>query len=91
MFLICIHVVVVQLLSCVQLFANPRIAAHQASLSFSISQSLLKLILIKLVLPFPSSPLALNLSQHQSLFQSVSSLHQVARVLALQLQCQSFK
>ena len=29
----------------------------------------------------PPSPLALNLSQHQGLFQGVSSLHQVAKVL----------
>ena len=33
-----------------------------------------------------SSPLALNLSQHQSLFQRVGSLHQVATVLELPLQ-----
>ena len=32
------------------------------------------------------SPLALNLSQHQGLFQLVSSLHQVAKRLELQLQ-----
>ena len=32
------------------------------------------------------SPPAFNLSQHQGLFQWVSSLHQVAKVLALQLQ-----
>ena len=36
------------------------------------------------------SPPAFNLSQHQGLFQSVSSLHQVAKVLELQLQHQSF-
>ena len=41
---------VVQLLSHVQFFVNPRIAAHQASLSFTISQSLLKLISIKLMM-----------------------------------------
>ena len=29
------------------------------------------------------SPLALNLSQHQGLFQGVGSLHQVAKVLTL--------
>ena len=34
----------VQLLSHVWLFATPQIAAHQASLSFTISQSLLKLM-----------------------------------------------
>ena len=38
----------------------------------------------------PSSPPALNLSQHQELFQWVCSLHQVAKVLKLQLQHQSF-
>ena len=44
----------------------------------------------------PSHPLsspspALNLSQHQGLFQWVSSLHQVAKVLEFQLQHQSFQ
>ena len=34
---------------------------------------------------------AFNLSQHQGLFQWVSSLHQVARVLEFQLQHQSFQ
>ena len=37
------------------------------------------------------SPPAFNLSQHQGLFQWVSSLHQVARVLKFQLQPQSFQ
>ena len=36
------------------------------------------------------SPPALNLSQHQGLFQWVNSLHQVAKVLEFQLQHQSF-
>ena len=36
------------------------------------------------------SPPALNLSQHQDLFQWVSSLNQVAKVLEFQLQHQSF-
>ena len=35
----------------VQLFATPWTSAHQASLSFTISQSLLKLISIELMLP----------------------------------------
>jgi len=39
----------------------------------------------------PPSPLALNLSQHQGLFQWVGCLHQVAKVLELQLQYQSFQ
>ena len=42
---------IVQLLSCVQLFATPWTAAHQASLPFTISRSLLKLTSIKLVMP----------------------------------------
>ena len=37
------------------------------------------------------SPPALNLSQHQDLFQWVSSSHQVAQVLELRLQHQSFQ
>ena len=37
------------------------------------------------------SPPALNLSQHQGLFQWVGSSHQVAKVLELQLQHQSFQ
>ena len=37
------------------------------------------------------SPPALNLSQHQGLFRWVSSSHQVAKVLELQLQRQSFQ
>ena len=37
------------------------------------------------------SPPALNLSQHQSLFKWVSSLHEVAKVLEFQLQHQSLQ
>ena len=37
------------------------------------------------------SPSAFRLSQHQGLFQWVGSLHQVAKVLELQLQHQSFQ
>ena len=37
------------------------------------------------------SPLALNLSHHQDLFQWFSSSHQVSKVLELQLQHQSFQ
>ena len=39
----------------------------------------------------PSSPDALNLSQHQDFFQTIGSSHQVAKVLELQLQHQSFQ
>ena len=60
-----IVVVLVQSLSCVRLFATPWTAACQASLSFTISQSLLKLMSIEsmtlsnhliLCLPFSSCP-----------------------------------
>ena len=37
------------------------------------------------------SPPSFNLAQHQSLFQWVSSSHQVAKVLEIQLQHQSFQ
>ena len=43
--------VVVQLLSCVRLFAAPWTAAHQAFLSFTIFWSLLKLMFIESVMP----------------------------------------
>ena len=43
--------VVVQLLSCVLLFVTTSTAAHQASLSFTISWGLLKLMSIELVMP----------------------------------------
>ena len=43
-------VVVVQLLSRVQLFATPRTASHQDSLSFTISRSLLNLMSIESVM-----------------------------------------
>ena len=82
---------VVQPLSCTRLFAALWTAAHQASLSFTISQNLLKLMSIEstmpsshLILCCPPSFLALNLSQHYSLFQWVGSSHQVAKVLELQ-------
>ena len=43
--------VAVQLLSCVRLFETPWTAAHQPSLSFTISWSLLKLMCIEFVTP----------------------------------------
>ena len=48
-----VTVVVVQSLSCVQIFATPRTAApaRQASLSFTISQGLLKLMSVVSVMP----------------------------------------
>ena len=59
------------------IFATPWTAAHQASLSFTISQNLLKFKSIESVMPshslLPPSPPAFSLSQHQGLFQCVDS------------------
>ena len=46
-----INYVVVQSPCCVQFFATPLTAAHQASLSFTISQSFLKFMFIASVMP----------------------------------------
>ena len=88
--------IAVWLLSCLQLFATRWTASRQTSLSFTISQSLLKFMSIESVMPsnhlilLPPFLPALGLSQHQVLFQWVSSSHQVAKIL-LKLQHQSFQ
>ena len=106
--LLCVYLLfLVQSLSPVWLFVTPWTASRQASLFFTISQSLCKLMSIESVMPskhlilchlllllpsiFPSirvfsNESALNLSQHQGLFQWVSSSNQVAKVLEFQLQ-----
>ena len=75
------------------LFATSWTAACQASLSSTISQSLLKLKSIESMMSsnhlILCHPLLLNLSQHQGLFQWTGSSHQVAKVSELQLQHQS--
>ena len=87
----------VQLLSHVWLFATPWTAACQASLSITNFWSLLRLMSIELVMPSNHLilccrlPPAFNLSQHQGLFQWVSSSHQLAKVLELKLQHHSFQ
>ena len=80
----------VQLLSRVQLFATPWTAAHQASLSimncWKFTQTHVHWVsdAIQPSHPLSSpSPPTFNLSQHQGLFQWVSSSHQVAKVLEL--------
>ena len=81
----------VQSLSRVRFFATPWIAARQASLSITNSQSSPRLTSIESVMPSSHlilsspSPPAPNPSQHQSLFQWVNSLHEVAKVLEFQL------
>ena len=65
-----------QLLSSVQFFATSRAAAHQAPLSSTISQNLIKFTFIEsvmlsnhLILCLPLLNFTFNLSQHQGLFQ----------------------
>ena len=91
-------VLLLQSLHRVWFFVTPWTAAHQSSLSFTISWSLLKLTSIQSVMPSNRPALCCPLillpsifSQHQGLFQWVSSLHQMAKVLELQLQHQSFQ
>ena len=89
---------VVQLLSCILFFVTPWTAAHHASISFNhilnfaqvhvhcisdVIQSSYSLI--------PSYPSALNLSQHQGLFQWINCSHQMTKTLAFQLQHQYFQ
>ena len=63
-----------------QLLESTQTHVHQVDDAIQLSQLLLS----------PSPP-AFNLPQHQGLFQWVSSLHQVAKVLEFQLQHQSFQ
>ena len=77
--------VVVQSLSCVQLFMTLWTAAHQASLS------LLKLLSIESVMPSKHFILCYSLLHLPQSFPASGSLHQVAKVLELQFQHQSFQ
>ena len=79
----------VQLLSHLQFFVTPWIVAHQASLSITNSRSRPKPMSIESVMPSNlCCPLLLLplISQHQVLFQWVSSSYQMAKVLAFYLQ-----
>ena len=85
---------VVQSLDPVQLFKTPWTAASQASLSFTISQRLLKLVSIELVMTCKHLALCHSLLLLPSILPSIkwiSSSHQVAKGLELQLQHQSFQ
>ena len=81
----------VQSLSCVWLFATPWIAACQASLTITNSQSSLKLMSIESVMPSSHlilcRPLLLlpPIPPSISLFQWVNLSHEVAKVLEFQL------
>ena len=73
-----IYTVVVQSLHHVWLFAAPWTATHQASLSFPVSWSLLRLMSIESVMPsnhlipLPPFPSTVSLSQHQGLFSELT-------------------
>ena len=76
-------------------FCSPGLS-HKAPLFSAISQSLLRFCASSLwchpTISSPAIPFsALNLSQHQGLCQGVSSLHQVTKVLELQLHHQPFQ
>ena len=95
MFTLRIVVIVVQLPSYVRLFMTPCTAAHQLSLSVSISRNLPKLMSIESVMPSNYLILCCLLLLLSSVFPSIrafsnESLHQVAKVLELQLQHQPF-
>ena len=64
-------VVVIQLFSRVRLFVTPWTAAQQASLSFTISQSLLKLVSIELVMPSNHLILCRSLLLPPSVFPTI--------------------
>ena len=84
----------VQLLSRVWLFVTPWTAACQHHQLQESTQTHIHRVsdAIQPFHPLSSpSPPALNLSQHQGLFQWVSPLHQVAKILEFQLQHQSFQ
>ena len=90
--------VVVQPLSCVQCFATPWTAARQASLSITISQSLLKLMSIKSVIPSNHLILCRPVFLLPSIFPNIrvfsnesALLYQVTIILEFQLQHQSFQ
>ena len=64
-------VVVIQLLNFVLFFAIPWTAAHQAPLSFTVSQSLLKLMFIELMMPSNHLILCLPSLLLHSIFPSI--------------------
>ena len=89
-----IFFVFVQSLSPVWL-GDPKNCSTQVLLSFTISRSLLNFIVSDAIQPshplLPPSPCAFNISLYRDLFQWVGSSHQVAKVLAIRLQHQSFQ
>ena len=70
-FLLLFSLSLLQLRSCVQLFATPWTVAHQAFLSFTISLSLLKFMSIESVMPFNHLVLCWPLFLLPSIFPSI--------------------
>ena len=66
-----LHFVVVQSFSHVRFFVTPWTAAHQASLSFTISQSVRQLMSIELVMPSNHLVLCCPLPLLPSIFLSI--------------------
>ena len=65
------HFVIVQLLSCIQLFATPWTAKRQASLFFTISWNLLKLMSIESMMSYNHFILCYPLLFLPSVFLSI--------------------
>ena len=72
---------IVQLLSCVRLFATPWTAARQASLAFNISRSLLKLMSTESVMPSNHLILCRPLLLLPSASQLFASVNRIVSVL----------
>ena len=88
-FKICLYIVaiaVVQLLSHIQIFVSPWTVAYQASLSSTVSQSLLKIISVKLVMLFNNLILCCPLLLLSSIFPSIRVF---SNELALHIRWQS--
>ena len=89
---------VVQLLSHVWVFVTPSTAVYQASLSFTIYRSLLKLMSVESVMPSnhlifycPFLLLPSMFANIRGLVLCVGTSYQVAKISQLQLQHQSFQ
>ena len=80
----------VHLLSCVQLFVASWTAAHQASLSFTITWSLLKLMTIKSVMPSNHLILCCSLLLLPSIFPSLRVFSNKSALLIKWLKYWSF-
>ena len=93
----------VQSLSCVQLFATPWTAAHQASLSITNSWSLIKLLSVELVMSpnhlilcnllllLPSIFPSITVCSNESALYIIVKIVLVAKVLEFQLHHQSYQ